>query len=294
MELVTVIVPIFNAAPYLRRCLDSVLQQTYQHLDILLVNDGSTDASAEICEVYKESDSRIRVVHKALGGSGVGATRNTALSLIRGDYVVFVDNDDWLEDNHIELLLRDLKETGSDVAVSNFTEFIEETATFAFHIKNEDDFQKVYSPKEWFTIQYDGRLMMSQCFTVPWGKLYKASLFDYIVYPEEEKVEDDYTTWKIYLLCDRIVYRNRATYYHRKRSSSVTKTVSDTFIFPLKSIEERIALLSMIGFDISNEIRAYRYRLNLHKDEFLASGQMLNYRNLIHKLTVLEKWHSAI
>ncbi|MGC4440186.1 glycosyltransferase family 2 protein, partial [Streptococcus suis] len=97
MEKVSVIVPVFNAEAYLRECLDSIINQTYTNLEIILVNDGSTDRSAAICEEYATRDNRVRVYHKKLGGNGVGATRNTALSLVTGDYILFVDNDDWLE-----------------------------------------------------------------------------------------------------------------------------------------------------------------------------------------------------
>lgn len=291
-EKVTVIVPVYNAEPYLHQCIDSILNQTYTNLEVLLINDGSEDGSALICEQYREKDSRVRVHHKPLGGSGVGATRNTALSLVTGDYILFVDNDDWLELNHIELLYRALKETDSDIAVANFTEFIEDKSVYHFHLRSEDYYQQVFTPKEWFDKQYVGQNAFSQCFTVPWSKLYKASLFENILYPVSEKVEDDYTTWKIYLLANKIVYSHIGIYYHRKRSSSVTKTVNFVDIFPIKSIEERITLLSLIGFDISSELRAYRWRLDKHRDSYLASGDYYHYKQILQKLEILSKWNS--
>ena len=190
MEKVSVIVPIYNAGEYLRPCLESIVNQTYLNLEIILINDGSTDTSAAICEEYRQRDSRIRVINRKLGGSGVGAARNSALPLVTGDFILFVDNDDWLELNHIEILYNDLKNTDSDIAVANFTEFFEEKQSFAFHVDVSDAFLEIYTPQEWFEKQYDGRLSFSQCFTVPWGKLYKAELFQDIVYPEEEKVEE--------------------------------------------------------------------------------------------------------
>ncbi|MBM7636424.1 glycosyltransferase family 2 protein [Streptococcus saliviloxodontae] len=290
MEKVSVIVPVFNAGDFLRPCLDSIVNQTYDNLEIILVNDGSTDGSAAICEEYRQKDARVRLINKALGGGGVGAARNSALPLITGDYVLFVDNDDWLEENHIRVLYDSLKETDSDIAVANFTEFIQERGTFSFHLRPEDYFQQVYTPQEWFKKQYDGHFAFSQCFTVPWVKLYKASLFENIVYPEKEKVEDDYTTWKLYLMADRIVYSNTGIYFHRKRSTSVTKTVDKSFVFPLRSIEERVAILALIGFDISEELRAYRWRLQLHRESFLEAGRMQEYHNCLQKLSILEKW----
>lgn len=291
MEKVSVIVPVYNAGPYLKQCIDSILNQTYHNIELILVNDGSTDGSATICESYRQVDQRVRLINKKLGGGGVGAARNSALPLITGEFVLFVDNDDWLEPNHIEVLYKALKETDSDISIVNFTQFMEERSSYAFHVTEKDYFQEVFTPQEWFSREYNGRFAFSQCFTVPWCKLYKASIFENISYPEDEKVEDDYTTWKLYLMADRIVFTNLALYYHRKRETSVTKTVDSTYVFPLKSIEERVTILSLIGFDISEELRAYRWRLNLHRESYLASGHMQEYQTCLQKIAILEKWN---
>lgn len=291
MEKVSVIVPVYNAGPYLKQCIDSILNQTYRNIELILVNDGSTDGSATICESYRQVDQRVRLINKRLGGGGVGAARNSALPLITGEFVLFVDNDDWLEPNHIEVLYKALKETDSDISIVNFTQFMEERSSYAFHVTEKDYFQEVFTPQEWFSREYNGRFAFSQCFTVPWCKLYKASIFENISYPEDEKVEDDYTTWKLYLMADRIVFTNVALYYHRKRETSVTKTVDSTYVFPLKSIEERVTILSLIGFDISEELRAYRWRLNLHRESYLASGHMQEYQTCLQKIAILEKWN---
>ncbi|NQN48760.1 glycosyltransferase family 2 protein [Streptococcus suis] len=291
MEKVSVIVPVYNAGPYLKQCIDSILNQTYHNIELILVNDGSTDGSATICESYRQVDQRVRLINKRLGGGGVGAARNSALPLITGEFVLFVDNDDWLESNHIEVLYKSLKETDSDISIVNFTQFMEERSSYAFHVTEKDYFQEVFTPQEWFSREYNGRFAFSQCFTVPWCKLYKASIFENISYPEDEKVEDDYTTWKLYLMADRIVFTNLALYYHRKRETSVTKTVDSTYVFPLKSIEERVTILSLIGFDISEELRAYRWRLNLHRESYLASGHMQEYQTCLQKIAILEKWN---
>lgn len=291
MEKVSVIVPVYNAGPYLKQCIDSILNQTYHNIELILVNDGSTDGSATICESYRQVDQRVRLINKKLGGGGVGAARNSALPLITGEFVLFVDNDDWLEPNHIEVLYKALKETDSDISIVNFTQFMEERSSYAFHVTEKDYFQEVFTPQEWFSREYNGRFAFSQCFTVPWCKLYKASIFENISYPEDEKVEDDYTTWKLYLMADRIVFTNVALYYHRKRETSVTKTVDSTYVFPLKSIEERVTILSLIGFDISEELRAYRWRLNLHRESYLASGHMQEYQTCLQKIAILEKWN---
>lgn len=290
LDKISIIVPIFNAENYLEQCLDSIVNQSYSNLEILLINDGSTDASAQICETYVQRDSRVKLVHKKLGGSGVGATRNTALSYVTGDYILFVDNDDWIEKNHVETLYNALKEFDADISVVNFSVFDDERKTFLIYVTKDDYIQKKMTIEEWFKYQYEGEQNFSQCFTVPWCKLYKAELFKDIIYPEDEKVEDDFTTWKVYLKANNIVLTNTSLYNHRRHSCNTTKLVNKGAVFPLKTIEERIAILSLLNFDISNELDAYKFRLNLHKEQLLLSGNMMEYYKVLQKISILEKY----
>nr|WP_309501253.1 glycosyltransferase family 2 protein [Lactobacillus paragasseri] len=255
----------------------------------MLVDDGSTDHTPEICEEYREKYDQIRVLHKKNGG--VGSSRNAGLALATGEYILFIDNDDWLEKHHIEELYKLAKENNADIAAGNFNIFYEDTSTFSYWLNDDTYFKKVYSIKEWFSLQYRTDFYnMSVVFTVPWDKLYKRSLFKNIVYPEDAPVEDDLTTWKVYLLANKIAYENKAIYTHRKIKSSVTASVSETDVFPLRSIEERIAILRLIGFDTSREEAAYRYRLTLWKKHALDKGEYLKYRNTLQKLAILKKW----
>lgn len=109
MEKISVIVPVYMSELYLEKCLDSIVQQTYQNLEIILINDGSTDGSVAICQRYQNQDERVKVYHKRNGG--VSSSRNRALEVVTGDYIVFVDNDDWLELDHIQNLYDLLKKT---------------------------------------------------------------------------------------------------------------------------------------------------------------------------------------
>lgn len=290
MEKISVIVPVYNSEAYLENCLNSIIQQTYQNLEIILVNDGSTDGSAAICQRYKIQDPRVKVYHKPNGG--VGSSRNRALEAVTGDYILFVDNDDWLELDHIESLYHLLKKADADIAIGNFTQFMEEEGNFLIHVGGNDYFEREYSPFEWFQHQYDGQYNLSQCFTVPWAKLYKAELFKEIVYPTDKTVEDDYTTYKVYLQADKIVYMNRAIYLHRKRETSVTKTVNLADVYPLQSIEERMMILQLIGAPkglIDAEIAAYKWRLAIHEEETLKHGDMEAYQQVLVKKRIKEK-----
>ena len=282
MEKISVIVPVYMSEDYLEKCLDSILQQTYQNLEVILINDGS----AAICQRYKNQDARVKVYHKPNGG--VASSRNRALEAVTGDYIVFVE----LELDHIQSLYDLLKKTDADIAIGNFTQFIEDQGSFLIHVDADNYFEQVYSSFDWFHHQYDGKYNISQCFTVPWAKLYKAELFKDIVYPTDQKVEDDYTTYKVYLQADKIVYMNRAIYLHRKRETSVTKTVNLADVYPLQSIEERMMILQLIGAPkglIDAEIAAYKWRLAIHEEETLKHGDMEAYQQVLVKKRIKEK-----
>ncbi|MBQ8658079.1 MAG: glycosyltransferase [Clostridia bacterium] len=117
-DLISVIIPVHNVEKYLFECVDSVLKQTYQNLEILLIDDGSTDGSGNLCDEYAEKDSRIKVVHKENGG--VSSARNVGLDLAKGEYITFIDSDDYVSGNYVQALYENLKENGSDLAFCKY------------------------------------------------------------------------------------------------------------------------------------------------------------------------------
>lgn len=134
MEKISVIVPVYNGEKYLEQCVQSIMDQTYENLEILLINDGSSDRSGQIIEDLRTRDQRIRVLHKPKN-EGSGAARNSSISMATGNYLLFVDSDDWLDANHVEDLYDLLRRTNSDIAVTNFTQYYEsggDDITFIF------------------------------------------------------------------------------------------------------------------------------------------------------------------
>lgn len=119
MELISVIVPIYNVENYLKRCIESIQKQTYSNLEIILVDDGSPDACPKMCDEMSTQDSRIKVMHKENAGQGLA--RNDGLKIATGEYVTFVDSDDWISEDHIENLYNALVENQADVALGNHT-----------------------------------------------------------------------------------------------------------------------------------------------------------------------------
>lgn len=289
MEKVSVIVPVYNGEKHLRQCVESIMAQDYKNLEILLINDGSTDGSALLCEQLRKQDRRVRVVHK-VKNEGLGAARNTSLEVATGDYIVFVDADDWIDPNHVSDLHELLTRTGSDVAISNFTQYYEETGQFNLHIAADDYYEAVYSPEEWFAFQYGVGHNISLCFTVPWSKMYKKSLFEYILYPTDGFGEDDRTTWKTYLAANRIAYMHRSSLIYRVNAGSMTQTADQATIFSTEPVAERLEVLGLLGFDLSREIAAYKWRSQINRDSKLRNGDVVAYKNLEFRKRMIDKY----
>lgn len=119
--LISIIVPVYNVEQYLSKCLDSIINQTYKNLEIILIDDGSTDKSGEICDKYKDEDSRIKVIHKI--NAGVSAARNDGIDIAEGTYVTFVDSDDWIEEDYINLAIACLTKYRPDILINNYKRY---------------------------------------------------------------------------------------------------------------------------------------------------------------------------
>ena len=264
-KLISIIVPVYNSENYVEACINSVLKQTYQELEVILINDGSTDQSGEICERYKKIDKRVKVIHTL--NQGIGATRNLGLSIASGEYLMFVDSDDMIDATIVEELYTNLVEDDVDLAICNFYHYDTDREKYILFVSENDYYKKVYTSKEWFQNEYVTDYNISQVFSVPWGKLYKRELFENIRYPLNQTSEDDFTTWKIYLVANKISFMNKALYMYRKISNSQTKQLRRDQLYPIEPIEQRIIALALSGMDISRELKAYRWRLDLQKEK---------------------------
>ena len=246
-QCVSVIVPIYMVEPYLKRAVDSIRNQTYQNLEIILVDDGSKDQCGRICDDYAKADNRIVVIHKENGG--LSDARNAGLDIARGEYIMFVDSDDYIAPDCVETLLGCLKEHDADVsmcsyAVTDSTEFDE--SIFAAGRNNEKEKKQ---SKEWKIKtdnhksdghEYDGsveicdrRKLLSNLydanhrdatyFIVSWNKIYKASLWDGIRFPKGKIHEDEATTYKIYDRAKKGIYLHKPLYGYFTAPDSITR-----------------------------------------------------------------------
>lgn len=209
-DLISVIVPVYNVQDYLPQCLDSILGQDYETLEVILVDDGSKDASGDICDRYAKMDSRVRVIHQKNGGGG--AAKNAGLRIATGEYLSFVDSDDYLEPGAYSHMLTLMKEKQADVVRCSFRN------VFRTHsVDNE------YEPGCTVVTGMEFLIRFTTDWTcgLLWNKLYKRSLFNGVFFPEGHKIDDEYFTYQGIMNARKVVCDDRVIYNYRKRASGI-------------------------------------------------------------------------
>lgn len=230
---VSVIVPIYNAEKYLSDCIDSILAQTYKNLEIILVDDGSTDNSPGICDEYAKKDDRIKVIHKQNGG--VSSARNTGLDAMTGDYVTFVDGDDLINVRFVEILIGLCQNDGSDMSYCGYVRFpTEEVPNINSDLICED---------HTFYQGYDAINNFFSGWITPnvWNKLFKNYLFDNIRFPIVTRAEDLRVVFEILLEYKDIKisgYKKTPIYYYRLTPGSAMGKIKLSNIDDLKMRSE--------------------------------------------------------
>ena len=207
-KLISIIVPIYNVEKYLRQCLDSILNQTYQNFECLLINDGSPDNSADICREYAVKDSRFKYFEKENGG--VSSARNFGIKNSIGDYVTFVDPDDWLDSYYLETLYETMMKHKADISIACYGAYDEERATYLFYAYGEE-YEHVYSGRE--VVEqlptFEGGDLTYQ---TSWGMLFKCELFEQITFPEGRVNEDIGTNYKLFMQAKKMAYLHKNLY----------------------------------------------------------------------------------
>ena len=214
--LISVVVPVYNVEKYLKRCLNSILVQTYSNLEILLIDDGSTDQSGQICDEFAKLDSRIRVLHKNNGG--LSDARNVGIEAAKGEYVTFVDSDDYVDEDLIEYLYKMIEQTHTEMSVCINRLYNEKTRKF--QIGADDGKKEILTVHESIKrLLYRQNFFVSAC-----AKLYKKDLFLNIRYPKGKLYEDTAVTYKLVLKAGRIAYGRSCKYTYCVRDNSITRS----------------------------------------------------------------------
>ena len=209
---ISIIVPVYNVQDYLSACMDSILSQTYQKYEIILVDDGSKDRSGWICDEYAKKDSRIRVVHKENGG--LSSARNAGIDVAQYDILSFIDSDDYIDPTFLEHLIQPFNEDGEiELSCCRYVKSTEEA-----QVSKAESYETCL-PVELLNIIYDTKI--ENISFVTWNKLYKKSLFETIRFPEGKIHEDEFTTYKLIYFSKKCAVIQQQLYVYRIRENSI-------------------------------------------------------------------------
>lgn len=274
METISVIVPVYNAEKYLSQCIESILNQTYRDFELLLINDGSTDGSLEICERYRAQDERVRVISQE--NRGVSVARNRGIERSLGNYLCFVDADDLVHPKYLEILLGGIRAMNAELSVCAYCRF-ENGASLNFeeaHTAYErlERRQALVLLNQWRTPE---ALEM----VIPCNKMYHRSIFSDLRFPEGVRHEDEFIAHKILNRCKAIVKNESALYLYRANDESYMKDpMSFDHLILFRALAERIAFYDTHAPElVCGAVHHVLRECNSFYDEYL------NYSDAVHR-----------
>lgn len=209
---ISVIVPVYNVEKYLKKCVDSIRKQTFYDIEIILVDDGSEDSSGQMCDEMAEQDSRIHVIHQ--GNRGLSSARNTGIAVAEGEYIGFVDSDDYIEKDMYELLHHNLMREKADLSICGMYDCYQGRKCAV-----NTPYYQVMDAQEAIRVIFEGKSAGGASAV---NKLYKKTLFQSVLYPEGKTSEDAFVIVKLLMACDCIVADSKQKYYYYHRENSIT------------------------------------------------------------------------
>lgn len=213
-EKISVVIPVYKVEAYLPECLDSVVNQTYRDMEIILVEDASPDGCGAICDSYGEKDGRVRVIHREKNG-GLAAARNTGMELATGEYLFFADSDDWLAEDTLERLLQGMKKYGADCSAGICVTVSEEDSGKREIRRSRQNGDQCKTASE--AMEQVLLTCSSAC-----NRLYRREMLGDLRFPEGRINEDEPFVLQMYRRMGKIVFLDCETYFYRKRSDSIT------------------------------------------------------------------------
>ena len=282
-NLISVIVPVYKVEPYLDRCVQSIVDQIYKNIEIILVDDGSPDNCPAMCDSWAKRDSRIKVVHKTNGG--LSDARNVGMSVATGEYIAFVDSDDWIHHRYLEYLWSGLVDSGAQLAACD----IKETDSLSeMDLPEQDPPLCVYTPEEAMTYLAHGEKIRA----VAWNKLYKKELIRNEAFPVGKLHEDEFFTYRIIDKCSVLAYVDVPLYYYFQREGSIMSENTIRHLDALEAYCERQAFFRerYPALYLQDKLMFCETCVNMYNDiskestpEIEAANKRIrNYRHLVH------------
>ncbi len=282
MAKISVIVPVYNVEAYIDGCIKSILSQTFEKFELILVDDGSPDKCGEICDQYARTDSRIIVIHQENGG--LSKARNTGIDWVlknnRSEWITFIDSDDRVHHRMLEFMYEAITENNTDIVVGDY----QKVYSFDNLVESEQYHKTIYNASDFFAEN-------TQKATVAVCKLYHKNLFKDCRFPNGKLHEDVFTTYKLFAKADKIVYLDCVLYFYYQNESSIVHSQ-----YSLRKLDEVEAGEEQVAFfkerhDEKNLIQAYR-RLMYYYDSHIRNLKTLPegkpyYKKLRRKLSKL-------
>lgn len=220
MDKISIVVPIYNVEKYLRKCIESILKQTYYNLEIILVDDGSTDSSGEICDEYKNKDSRIIVIHQK--NKGMSSARNSGIKCATGKYIGFIDSDDYIEKDMYEILLKNIIDYSADIAICGFA-FVENNKVVPKEFTGDINVLDRQTALE--ELIKDRKIQ-----SYVWNKLYKREIWNNITFKSGVAFEDLDIMYKLFKKAKKIAIVDSLKYFYVQRSNSIMHIHNSKYI----------------------------------------------------------------
>lgn len=245
-DLISIIIPVYNVEKYLRRCVDSVLSQTYKNFECILIDDGSSDSSSKICDEYLKYDNRIKVIHKSNGG--LSSARNVGIENSSGEYFCFVDSDDWIDENYIDYLYKSLINSNAQIAASGISIVNEDMQVTNTRIFPDSNLEKDNLFKELVDINGD-------LYTMVTNKIFDKSLFNDVRFTENRVYEDYIIISALYSKCEKMVTIGQSLYYYYQRNDSLIhkQKKAKNYLDHIYGCLERIRIFEENGYDYYNK-----------------------------------------
>lgn len=242
-KLISIIIPVYNSEKYLDDCIRSIVNQTYADIEVLLVDDGSTDSSGEICKKWENTDGRIKAIHQENGG--VSKARNTGIDNVRGELLLMADSDDYMASDTVKTLCEGFIQSNADIVICDYEQG--ENRSFNF-IPGETTYQTLNFEEIMNRVYNDGHEALR--FISPWGKLYRKDLFADIHYPNGKIFEDIYITHQLLYRAKTIAVTDRKlVYYYRHEDSIMHKPFHIGKLDYLDALKERIEFFKSHGLE---------------------------------------------
>ncbi|MBE7065896.1 MAG: glycosyltransferase [Ruminococcaceae bacterium] len=279
---ISILVPVYNVEKYIDECLDSIINQTYKNLEIILVDDGSTDKSGEICDRYARCDSRIKVIHQK--NQGLATTRNVLVAAATGDYIGFVDSDDFISPNMYSDLIEIIQKKGADIAMCNIGYVDKNGSEIINHNSSNPISERELTGKEFVTELCDN---YNPAYVVTWNKIYIRTLFHNIHYPDGKISEDEAVIHRIAHKCNKIVFTSKIHYFYRQQPTSIMNAkFTLSRLDNLDAILDRILFLTKNNYSLSTINNCRKFLTN----DFIVSIRSSNKKNNAEKNEIKEKF----